>query len=56
MKNNSYVCVPADKIIELIADTCPPSQDPLCFGKNDDYAVGQNCVACWYAWLKGGEQ
>lgn len=51
MKNNSYVCIPADKLAELIQEMCPPLQDTTCVGEHGLY-----CVACWRAWLKDGEQ
>lgn len=55
MKNNSYVCVPTDKLIELITDYCPPVHNSACPGRYE-YGTGKECVKCWCAWLKDGEQ
>lgn len=52
MKNNSYVCIPAGKFVELISRSCPPleyDRDNGCFGK------GEDCINCWCDWLKDGE-
>ena len=51
MKNNSYVCIPANKLAEIIEHCCPPettSEKCCCFGLEKD------CITCWHSWLKDG--
>lgn len=55
MKNNSYVCIPADKLTELITGYCPPVHNPLCPG-NYEHGIDEDCVECWKSWLMDGEQ
>lgn len=53
LKNNSYVCVPADKLAELIMTKCPPNMyhtDDTC--KERD---ANGCIKCWRSWLKESE-
>lgn len=55
MKNNSYVCIPADKLTDLIVDYCPPVFNFVCPGKRVR-GIYESCVYCWKRWLKDGEQ
>ena len=50
MNNNSYVCIPADKLVELIKTTCPPGARTML----RDCLTDKECANCWYEWLKGG--
>lgn len=53
MKNNSYVYIAVDKIVELITEMCPPVSDPTCPGKCE-YGTGGNCAKCWQSWFEDG--
>ena len=51
MNNNSYVCIPADKLVEIIKGSCPPVTElEKCF-----FTFEGDCVTCWKSWLKDGE-
>lgn len=52
MDKNSYVCIPADKLVELIKTTCPPG---LCGVPSCGGYTGKDCVECWCSWLKDGD-
>lgn len=52
MNNNSYAYMPAYKLVALISESCPP----IPYNKeNGCYGSGEDCVNCWYDWLKDGE-
>ena len=56
LKNNSYVCIPADKLVGIIERCCPPTTsvwDCPCLDRKD--SADEDCINCWYAWLKDGE-
>lgn len=53
LKNNSYVYIAVDKIVELITEMCPPVSDPTCPGKCE-YGTGGNCAKCWQSWFEDG--
>lgn len=62
MNNTSYVCIPADKLVELIKRLCPPGMSPannnICLDDiiHSDMGVpAKNCVKCWHKWFKDGE-
>lgn len=49
--DNMYIYISTDNIVELIRTSCPPNHpvsDSRCY-KVDD------CLECWWKWLKGGE-
>ena len=48
MNKNSFVCIPADKLVEIIEHCCPPNMSV-------DNCDGRSCINCWAAWLKDGE-
>lgn len=50
MSNNSYVCIPADKLVELIKGTCPPGSPTML----RDCLTEKECANCWYEWFKEG--
>ena len=52
MNNNSYVYIPADKLVEIIKHCCPPIGNTRYNGCSG--AAG-DCLKCWKEWLKDGE-
>lgn len=54
MNNNSYVYIPANKLIDLMNYYCPPCHDLLCKGRWA-HGISEDCVKCWKSWLKDGE-
>jgi hypothetical protein len=55
-KNNSYVCIPAEKLEAIISQCCPPITSvmhSLCLAHEDCTEV--DCITCWNLWLKDGD-
>lgn len=46
MNNNSYVYIPANKLVEII-EHCERLEYEDCDGRS--------CIDCWKSWLKDGE-
>lgn len=56
MNNTSYVCIPSDKLVEIIEHCCPPNMSvDHCERLAYEYRDGRSCFNCWYSWLKDGE-
>lgn len=56
MNNNSYVCIPADKLIEIIEHCCPPNTSvDHCERLAYEDCDGRSCINCWKSWFKDGE-
>lgn len=56
MNNNSYVCIPADKLVEIIERCCPPNTSvDHCERLANEDCDGRSCINCWKSWLKDGE-
>ena len=51
MNNNSYVYIPADKLVEIIKHCCPPSKSD----SHTSHLARKDCLECWKSWLKDGE-
>lgn len=50
-KNNSYVCIPADKLAAIIEQWCPPIFGDVV----GEQCVDEDCINCWQSWLKDGD-
>lgn len=56
MNNNSYVCIPACKLVEIIEHCCPPETSvDQCIRLDYEDCDGRTCLECWKSWLKDGE-
>jgi hypothetical protein len=56
LKNNSYVCIPADKLAAIIDGSCPPiSWLDSCRQLDREVWDEIVCINCWKSWLKDGE-
>lgn len=56
MNNNSYVCIPACKLVEIIEHWCPPETSvDQCIRLAYEDCDGRTCLECWKSWLKDGE-
>lgn len=56
MNNNSYVCIPSDKLVEMIEHCCPPNNCVYhCERLAYDDCDGRSSIECWKSWLKDGE-
>lgn len=56
MNNHSYVCIPADKLAQIIEHCCPPGH--MCYICTHMVSKGRDdiiCHECWKSWLKDGE-
>jgi len=53
MNNTSYVCIPADKLVEIIEHCCPPVDH--CERMAYEDCDGRRCINCWKSYLKDGE-
>ena len=53
MNNHSYVYIPADKLAEIMRESCPPGMRP----DHNKCPIGEvnGCHKCWLSWLKDGE-
>ena len=51
MNNNSYVYIPADKLVELIKTACPPNTSTV----RSRCLTDEDCLKCWKDWLEDGE-
>ena len=56
MKNNSFVLIKEDKLVEIIEHCCPPNAwIDHCVRLAYEDCDGRPCLECWKAWLKDGE-
>ena len=54
MNNNSYVYIPADKLVAIIKQCCPPGVSTLHSDCLAHDCLDVDCLECWKSWLKDG--
>ena len=47
--NNFYVCIPKNKLAEIIKESCPPIPYTR---KNGCFGTGEDCIKCWEDWIR----